>query len=364
MSSNIAFRNSRPAIPGTELKFPGSNERAIGRNGEFNANDRKELLRSVNMMVQAAISGEVNPTADHRATSVEKAKIAAKELVTVTAAFQDRTSNRWQALGSEIAMSVSEVGDRAGFMRRFLQRVEVPMGQQPKARVRKKQVTAIMMTGPSQTRPQYVRDDYQYMTEFDITAHVWVAENELYLGTPDILDEKFIETQEAISVTEDRYWKVLADEAATIDYNIQYLVGGLSLSALASMRRIMGENTMAPVNILMALSYWSDIMENFADKFDPVHQYELFSTGELGSIMGLSFLTDGFRHPNLKVLENDELYFVAAPEFHGAYSDRGPVQSTEIDGRQQGVLARGWFMSEHISMAILNPRSVIKAKRA
>ena len=66
-------------------------------------------------------------------------------------------------------MSISEVGDRAGFMRRFLQRIEVPMGQQPKARLRKKQVTALMMVGPSQTRPQYVRDDYLWLDEFDIT---------------------------------------------------------------------------------------------------------------------------------------------------------------------------------------------------
>lgn len=364
MSSAIGFRNSRPAIPGVELKFPGSRERVVAGNGEFNANDKKDLMRSINLMVQASMRGEVAPHEDARQSSLERAKEAATNLQAVTAAFQDRTSGKWATIGSEIAMSVSEVGDRAGFMRRFLQRVEVPMGQQPKARIRKKQVTAITMVGPSQTRPQYVRDDYQWMTEFDVTAHVWVAENELYLGTPDILDEKFVETQEAISVAEDRMWKVLADEAATIDYNIQYMVGGISLSALSSMRRIMGENTMAPTNILMSLSFWSDIMENFADKFDPVHQYELFSTGELGSIMGLSFLTDGFRHPNLKVLENDEMYLVANPEFHGAYSDRGPVQSTEVDGRQQGVLARGWFMSERLSMAILNPRSVIKAKRA
>lgn len=362
--SSIGFRNSRPAIPGMELKFPNSGERVLASNGEFNAYNRQDLMRSVNLMVQAAMSGQVNPAQDSRQSSIERAKEAAHNLQVVQAAFQDRTSGKWATIGSEIAMSVSEVGDRTAFARRFLQRVEVPMGQQPKARVRKKQVTAITMVGPSQTRPQYVRDDYQWMVEFDVTAHVWVADNELYLGTPDILDEKFIETQEAISVAEDRYWKMLADEASAIDYNTQYMVGGVSLSALSAMRRIMGENTLAPTNILMSLSFWSDIMENFADKFDPVHQYELFSTGELGSIMGLSFLTDGFRHPNLKVLENDEMYLVAAPEFHGAYSDRGPVQSTEVDGRQQGILARGWFMSERISMAILNPRSVIKAKRA
>lgn len=362
--SYIGFRNNRPAIPGTEIKFPGSSERMVGRNGEFNANNKKDLMKTINMMVEAAISGAVNPSADARQSSIDKHKEAVASLNAVTAAFKDRANGKWETIGSEIAMSVSEVGERAGFARNLLMRVESPMGQHPKARVRRKQVTAVLMVGPSQTRPQYVRDDYVWMPGFDITAHVWVAENDLFLGTTDILDEKFVETQEAISVAEDRYWKQLADEASTINYNLQYLTGGLSLSAISAVRRIMGEQTMAPVNILMSLSYWSDIMENFAPSFDPVHQYELFSTGELGSIMGLSFITDGFRHPNLKVLENDDLYFVAAPEFHGAYSDRGPIQSTEIDGRQQGVLARGWFMSEHFAAAILNPYSVIRAKRA
>lgn len=356
-------RSHVPAIPGTELKIPGSGERVVGRNGEINASNRLDLLANLNHLVQAHMRHEIDMGADAMVTAAERRQQAEQERLVVQSSYQDRTSNQWLVIGQEIAHSVSETSDRQSFARGLLSRTDAPMGQLPKARVRMKQVTAISMVGPSQTRGQLVRDNYFHMPEVDITASVWVQEADLYTGSSEILDEKYIETQEAISTVEDRMWKRAADEAAQVEYSLTYLSGGLTLSGLGALKKTMAEYGLPPVVVPMALSFWQDILENFSVKFDPVHQYELFSTGELGEILGLKFITDGFRHPQLKVLGTDELYLVAAPEYHGCFSDRGPVTATELDGRQQGMLARGWFMSERISLAILNNRSVIKAKR-
>jgi hypothetical protein len=116
----------------------------------------------------------------------------------------------------------------------------------------------------------------------------------------------------------------------------------------------------------MAADFWNDIIANqqFSGWFDPLSKYEIVTTGVLGQMLGLTFITDGFRHKQLKVLNTGELYLVGDPLMHGGYTDRGPVQSNEVSEYPNGQPARGWYMFEDLSMVIANARSVIKAKRA
>jgi hypothetical protein len=89
----------------------------------------------------------------------------------------------------------------------------------------------------------------------------------------------------------------------------------------------------------------------------------LVLNGYLGTLIGLSLVTDAFRAPNQKVLERGEIYVITSPEYTGAYSDRGGVRSTPTSGADSGNSTRGWFMSEIISMMITNVRSISKGKR-
>jgi len=79
----------------------------------------------------------------------------------------------------------------------------------------------------------------------------------------------------------------------------------------------------------------------------------------------MSTLTDAYREPQIKVLNQGELYITTSPEYHGAYTDRGPLSTVEINHAALGdnVPARGWSFSELISMIILNNRSVVKGIR-
>ena len=78
----------------------------------------------------------------------------------------------------------------------------------------------------------------------------------------------------------------------------------------------------------------------------------------------MSIITDAFRAPTLKVLDQGDVYIVSAPEYHGGFADRGPVESTELDGAYEGVNARGWYLVETIALLVHNARSIVKGKRA
>jgi hypothetical protein len=96
---------------------------------------------------------------------------------------------------------------------------------------------------------------------------------------------------------------------------------------------------------------------------DPVTKYDLVMNGNLGTLVGLELMTDGFRQPNQKVLNRGEIYVVSTPEHHACYSDRGGVRSEPTTGADTGSTSRGWLMSELLSFTMANPRSVSKGRR-
>lgn len=97
---------------------------------------------------------------------------------------------------------------------------------------------------------------------------------------------------------------------------------------------------------------------DFSTYWDPVSKYQLLQTGNVGSVLGTSIITDGFREPNLRVLEDGELFFTSSPDFTGVYTDRGPIQSVPVDSYPDGSPSRGWSMAEFISAALANAKSV------
>jgi hypothetical protein len=352
-----------PAVPGREAIIPGTKDRFVGRDGDMNAYDQKDLLRTVSKLLTAASAGEVDVSPATRATRAAESKERQIELV---AAFNDRSSGRWAELGSSISGAITESADREGFMRRVLVRDELAMGNFPRIRVRKKDVTAVLLTTASMVMPQYLRENYLFPAEVTISANIRVENREINQGSGDLLEEKFYEGQESIMVQEDRNWKKLADATVGIDNNLQYLVGGLNPTSFTEMRTQLARWNITPLTCLMAADFWNDITGStqFSGWFDPVTKYEIIQTGELGQMLGLTFITDGFRQEALRVLNTGEIYIVGDPQMHGAYTDRGPVQSNEVNQYADGIPARGWFMFEDISMIIANTRSVIKGQRS
>jgi hypothetical protein len=59
------------------------------------------------------------------------------------------------------------------------------------------------------------------------------------------------------------------------------------------------------------------------------------------------------------------MYMVTRPDYHGGYTDRGPVVANEIDNKANGngSPSRGWYLSELLSMVLANPRSFVRITR-
>jgi hypothetical protein len=86
-------------------------------------------------------------------------------------------------------------------------------------------------------------------------------------------------------------------------------------------------------------------------------------TGQLGTIYGMTILSDGYRHTQHRVLEQGEMFVVGDKINHGQYTDRGGVTSQPTDVTTERVPGRGWVFNELMSMVIANSRSVARAIR-
>ena len=330
------------------IKLKGSQERiADTRSGEFNANSKRELANKI----LAALN-----------TKAEKLEDVRSE---VRAAYNDKTSGKFQALGAALAGELYEVANRQGFARKLLKKVETQQGADIRIDVKFPNSVAITAVSASQVQPVFLRDKHYYPVPVDIAHKLMVWKQEIDRTTGDILNEKLQEGQAAIQVQEDRLWKKSADALVGV-LNQQYLLtGGLTPATLGIMRGdILRFNL--PVNTIVAASdILNDLVaSNFSSWFDPVSQYEIVTTGNIGSLLGMNIITDAYREPTLKVLDQGDVYLVSAPEFHGGFADRGPVESTELDGAYMGTNSRGWYMVETIAMLVHNPRSVVKGIRA
>lgn len=353
------IRAQRHATVATDYKFKGSNTRVVGSNGEINANDKKDLLRSSMRFMEAASLGEIITEEDQRARD-ERAAVN-KELL--TAAFANDTSHR--VLGERIADEIYMTSNRKGFSRRFLNRIELKQGDIPRFAVRKKNVTASYITGPSRLETQIVTDKWLTPPEFQLAARVFVPQNEINQSNSDVLEEKYVEALEAVMVSEDRLWYQLAQNTIGIDNNKSVIAGTLSPYSLMSVRQQVAKWGLKVPYCLMASDLFIDIVgdSDFIQAIEPVARHELVMTGELAVLYGMTLISEAYRHPEHKVLSQGEFACIADPLQHGAYSDRGGVDSAPINATTEKVMGRGWLLSESLSMTIANSRSVALAVR-
>lgn len=349
------------ANPVTDARFRKSSERIVGLNGEINAGDKKELTQRLLEIASMIEGGEV--ITDEGAVTSRK-ELASERASVLREAFHDEVA--WAELGSAIAYDVDTRLEREGFMRTLLARGEVAEGSIPRIRVKERFVTAIVSRGVAQVYPQYNRDRYINAEEFYITATPRVELIELHQGAGDVLEEKYFQGLEAIFVGEDRTLTKQLRAADGIYNDLTYFSGAWSQSVLQSVKQKVDEWHIPATSCLVAIDLLSDVNAgtNFSTWFDPISKWEIVKTGRIGNLLGMSLITDGYREPNLKVLDTGEFIITGSPEFLGGYTDRGPVNSVSIDEFEKHIPARGWSMNEIISMTVANAKAVARGKRS
>ncbi len=344
----------RPEVASHDLKFGGQS--LVGHNGELNAYNKKDLTKQIAHMLTAGQTQTII-TPSHE----EKAK---KRKAIVAALMSSKEVH--QETGAALADELYIAGKRDGFMRRVLARQEVTKGTIPMIWMRMKQVVAITASEASMVEAEIIRDNRFFPAEFYIEARPFIEQRDIEQSNTDVLEEKYIEALESLMVAEDRTWYKMASATVNVANPYSNISGMLTANALASMRTLVNRWNIPTANMLIASDIWNDIIgeSSFSGIIDPVSKHELLLTGQLGQIFGMTIYTDGFRHPQHKVFNQGDIFIVGDSINHGAYTDRGGINSMPIDGTQEKKPGRGWFMTELMSMVIANARSVAKGTRS
>lgn len=346
----------------TETNARGSNEKLVGLNGEINAGSKREIMQRI-----LEISNMVNE--GHMFTDVSHSIMPDSEVRSTSAILEEAYANNpneeWAELGSGLAAELNERLMRDGFMRTLFSQGDVAENSIVRVRVRTPNVRAVVSRGVGLVYPQFVRDKYILADEFQISSNPRVEELEMHQGSSDILEDKFYEAQEAILVGEDRTVHTLLSSAVGIYNAPVYFTGSFTPVVLQGLRQNIEEWNLPATNLTFAQDILSDMLvgDAFTSWFDPVTQYEIVQTGRIGTLLGMNLITDGYREPNLKVLNSGEIFCTATPALTGVYTDRGPVRSEPVTSYPDGAAARGWYLYEHVSITASNAKAVSMAKK-
>lgn len=360
--AQLVLKNGDPL---EDLRLGNSNLRALSSaTGEFNAYDKKDLIRSIAGLLSSVQNGSVTQAGNSAlASSAEYTTALRERREVLAAAFAD--PEKWSALGASLATRIEEARARQGFLRNVALGQTLRTGDVARIAMPAWDSVAVVATSSSHVGYQIIRNKIFEAVEFELIANLRCEQLDIEQVSGDLLDDLYEQGIDAIMVKEDRLWKQAADKAVGLVNKLEYIVGQLTPGNLARVREAVTDWNLPATTALIANDLWADIISNadFHEFLDPVNKYDLVLNGQLGTLVGLNLMTDGFRNPNQKVLNRGELYVVSNPENHAAYTDRGGVRSTPTDGANSGNTTKGWLLNELFSFVLANPRSIAKAQR-
>ena len=331
--SNPKFIPGTKAVLASDLRFRGTPVFTDG--GEINAGNRKDVLKMLATAANALASGQELVTADEATAKENEVKRQAHRrdvLAAITAGTKDAVEGA-AMVGAEIAGAINESVNRVGFTRALCKFQDLVQGQRPEISIQDKDVIAAVLSGPVQARLQIVRENVLMPPEVSITSRIIIEAKKVNQSRRDLLAEKYAEGVEHVLVNEDRMWKTGAD--LLIEANNQQFshTGTIKPGVLGlGLKMITGYNLPADC-IVISSSLFANLITDtaFEDIIEGVTRLEILKTGMLGTLYGMTVLTDGTREPRQKVLDAGEIYFVSSPEFVGEYSDRGGVTAPAVD---------------------------------
>lgn len=367
---NTPFKGAQVVLangaPLEDLRFGKNGGRALDtRTGEFNAGSTKELVHALDQLMQAHASGQIRQAVASDEGYVAQTSVQQREarVEALAAAINDPV--KWEALGSGIARKIYEQADRSGFLRRLSVPNVLKGGDVARVPMPIHEVMAVVATSASQIGYQTVRNKVFKPDEFEITANVRVEALDLEQINGDLLEEAYNQGLESIMTQEDRLWKEAADLTVGVINPLEFIVGELTTKNIGNLRQSVARWNLPTATMLIANDFWADIIgsNDFATFFDPITKYDLALNGQIGTLTGMTLITDAFRQQNQKVLNPGEIYVVASPENHASYTTRGGIRSTPTTGANDGSTARGWLLSNPFSFVLANSRSVGKGQR-
>jgi len=354
----------RDGSPLHDLKING--ERILSEStGEINAQSKKDLAYRIGDLLNAAKAGDIVEVSEsHNGMTRDEIREENRQLIEEAAA--DASGAKWDSLGASIVGSIEDRAERQGLLRKLSKGSTVRQGDVPRVELKTHQAQAIIATGPTDFGYRQLRGRVFTPDEFELKSNIRVSRMDLEQINGDLLDRAQQDGLQSIMVGEDRMWKQAADRAVGLANPVTYIHGELTPRLLSVLKQQVAAWPMPVSTAVLAADYWNDIIGNdqFTSALDPVSKYELITTGRLGTLLGLDLVTDGFRAPEHRVLNDGELYVVADQDYHAMYTTRGGTQSQPTTGANQGNTDRGWLLSSVFSFTLANVRSVAKAQRS
>lgn len=359
LKGNSKFNFQRVRASGT---IDRSSEPLISNHGngdgDINASNKKELMQAIGQLITAASSGAVKE-APKAAAEVRDRKMA------LASAFADKSGQAWQALGEVIGDEVVETLGREGFSRKLLQFKPLSQGERNQVRIRTRDTLGFVATSDPRVVPSVVRQNVVYPPNFYLIANILIEEMEIQMDTGDLLDDRYQDGLEQIMVQEDKIFKTLADTAASA-LNDRFFFTSFTPTVFQSMKTTIASHGGIPVaNMLISYDIWNDIVAEpeFTAWYSEIAKHELVMEGNLGSLGGTNIITDGYRIPTLKVLNQGQVYFFGIPETLGQIGQLGELTVKPVDKANDGKPMRGWFMNQIESMVIANAKACVRGDR-
>lgn len=340
------------------FKLAGQSSPLMDKTGEINANSVKDLLNQIGRIINSYQDGTIvnKPQVDPEVVSARRNALLE--------AVNDKSGEAMQVLAQSVVAEIIDTTTREGFSRRLMQYREIGQGENNEVRLRHHDVTAWMAVSTTEVQPIIVRGRKVVPPEFNVEAFILIDLKELSTTPGDLLEEKYEEGLEATMVQEDRLWKNLADSAVTVRNTLQYFTT-FTPQVFSRIRNQVARWGIPVPTCLVSYDIWDDIIGNndFSGLFDPVTKYELIQEGNLGTILGVTMVTDAFRQQLLRVLDVGEVYLIGAPANHGVITIRGSMLIEPINKFADGKSQKGWFMNEIVSMVLGNSSSIAKGQR-
>jgi hypothetical protein len=332
-------------------KVVASNDPLVNASGELNAGNKKDLMlgiRALHQQVNAGMLVTEDPTVKAARDNKFREAFANHDVAAI------------RIIGQQMADTIYETMGREGFGRKVLTLTPRENGQIARFRIRRKDVQAVAASNDPMVPEVIVRQDWAYPDDFYLLAEILIEDKELRQNTGDIMEEKYQDGLEATMTREDRILRGLMIEASSLVNDILYF-GTLTPTVFSNMRTQIRSYGNVAVNCVLAFDLWDDIIADteFSTWFDPVTKYNLILEGNLGSLMGVNLITDGYRHQNLRVLSPGEIFFTAAPEAVGGIQELQPVRAVEINQYAQGKPYTGWLFEGIEAMAVVNAAGVV-----
>lgn len=332
--------------------------RLVNDQGEYNAYNKEDLIQTVATIVEALHQG----TLKQEAVVPEEDRAAANRLVQAALSDRHLKGGAFERLGQVFADMISETMGRQGFSDKILARVDTEERGTPRVEIDQHDVQTWHMTSAGAVTESVSRPKFIYPEAYWLATQLLIDEEDLFFAGSQFLERKYNAALAATMVREDNVTRFLLDLAAPIANDL-ISFGAFTPTVFATLRDQVWRWGLQAPHCIMAVDLQRDI---FADTdwhniYSPVEKHVIMTEGKLGNIGDVEIFTDGFRYDTLKVLEEGEIYLLAAPATLGAKLPLRPMESEPISKHAvDGSPRRGWWLGAYQATLIGNSKGVSK----